>query len=559
MSIMLSEHLPLLSSSLDGIQKLRTLILELAVRGKLVPQDPDDEPGDMVLQRIEQKRAHLEAQGKIRKPAPLPPVKEEERPFELPKGWAWTRLDSTGQYINGLPFKPSDWAKKGRPIIRIQNLSGRNDNFNYTERAVPSEYIVVQGDILVSWSATLDAYLWDREFEGVLNQHIFRVIPSEEISREYLYWLLRAVIREMAGSEKAHGLVMKHINRGPFLSHVVALPPLAEQHRIAAKISELMALCDRLEAEEADGAAAHARLVEVLLGTLTQLSESTSVGVNWQRLVQNFDILFSTESSIEALKQTIFQLAVTGKLVRQNPNDEPAAQVLMRIAEERGESGRADRLRKLKPLASASEVNMPFELPQGWAWARFPEIGNFGRGKSKHRPRNDPALFNPGYYPLIQTGEIARADNFVREYHSKYSEAGLLQSKMWPQGTLCITIAANIANSAILGFDACFPDSVVGFIPSPRIGDARYFLLFMKTARADLLRFAPSTAQKNINLEILESIKVPVPPLAEMKRIVDKVDELMALCDALKADLSESRLRKTRLATTLIEAALEAA
>ena len=277
------------------------------------------------------------------------------------------------------------------------------------------------------------------------------------------------------------------------------------------------------------------------------------------RLPEHLDLIAKAPTGIQKLRGLILELAVRGKLVPQDPNDEPASELLKRISKERARLEAEGACKKSKPMPPISLGNLPFELPHGWAWARFPEVGQFGRGKSKHRPRNDPSLFNPGIYPLVQTGEVARADTIVREYHSKYSEVGLRQSKMWPRGTLCVTIAANIADSAILGFNACFPDSVVGLVPSQLIGDARYFLWFMKTARGELLRFAPSTAQKNINLEILESVRIPLPPCTEMSRIVSKVDELMALIDRLKAGLAESRVRQERLAATLIESALQAA
>ncbi|MCC4118617.1 restriction endonuclease subunit S [Aromatoleum toluclasticum] len=377
---------------------------------------------------------------------------------------------------------------------------------------------------------------------------------SSVLSARYLHAFLSAfkdelLVSRMVGTANV-SLTMAKISDVP-----VPLLPIQGQ----LKIDELMTLCDRLEAEQADADAAHAKLIETLLGTLTQSTDAADLAANWQRLAEHFDTLFTTESSLDALKQTILQLAVMGKLVPQDLKDEPASELLKRIAQERARLEAEGVCKKSKPMPPVDESNVPFALPNGWAWARFPEVGQLGRGKSKHRPRNDPALFNPGIYPLVQTGEVARAGTIVREVHSKYSDVGLSQSKMWPQGTLCITIAANIADSAILGFDACFPDSVVGFVPSELFGDSYYFLWFMKTAREELLKFAPSTAQKNINLEILEAVRIPLPPNAEMQRIVAKVDELMALCDRLKADLGESRNRQERLACTLIESALEAA
>jgi type I restriction enzyme S subunit len=198
------------------------------------------------------------------------------------------------------------------------------------------------------------------------------------------------------------------------------------------------------------------------------------------------------------------------------------------------------------------ETERPFELPPGWAWSRFPDLGEFGRGKSKHRPRNDHLLFAGGQYRLVQTGDVARANGTIKTHTGLYNDVGLAQSKMWPTGTLCITIAANIADSGILGFDACFPDSVVGFIPLEPIPSVRYFEYFMRTAKEHLEKFAPSTAQKNINLGILEQIWIPIPPLAEQRRIVAKVDQLMALVDQLETQLAASRAAAVNLMEAVV-------
>jgi type I restriction enzyme S subunit len=157
---------------------------------------------------------------------------------------------------------------------------------------------------------------------------------------------------------------------------------------------------------------------------------------------------------------------------------------------------------------------------------------------------------------MIQTGDVARSHGLIETYTSKYNDLGLSQSFKWRKGTLCITIAANIADSGVLSFDACFPDSVVGFIPASMFDSARYFEYFVRTAKANLLEFAPATAQKNINLEILTQVLVPLPPLAEQSCIVAKVDELMALCDRLEASLDGAAATRRRLLEALLAGAL---
>ena len=214
------------------------------------------------------------------------------------------------------------------------------------------------------------------------------------------------------------------------------------------------------------------------------------------------------------------------------------------------------KIKREEHLPPVDDTEVPFDLPQGWAWARFLEVGLFGRGKSKHRPRNDPALFEGGTHLFVQTGDVARSKGIIATFTGKYNEVGLAQSAKWPKGTLCITIAANIADSGILSFDACFPDSVVGFIPVSMFPNARYFEYFIRTAKADLLEFAPATAQKNINLGILNAVLIPLPPLAEQHRIVAKVDELMALCDQLEAQLTTTEADSHHLLEAVLHEAL---
>jgi type I restriction enzyme S subunit len=330
------------------------------------------------------------------------------------------------------------------------------------------------------------------------------------------------------------------LNRNVVHKEIVKVPPLAEQKRIVGKVDELMALCDRLEAQQQERETRHAVLARAALARFADAPTPA-----------NLDFLFHSSFSIQPsdLRKSILTLAVQGKLVPQDPNDEPAEVFLGQIAQRLGKSKVRRSTNNGAPITD--EAN-PFELPPGWAWSHFPELGEFGRGKSKHRPRNDRSLFIGGNHPLVQTGDVARANGTIETHTGCYNDVGLAQSKMWPAGTLCITIAANIADSGILGFDACFPDSVVGFIPAQPIQSVRYFEYFMRTAKEHLEQFAPATAQKNINLGILEQVWIPIPPLAEQRRIVAKVEQLMALVDALETQLAASRATAASLLSALV-------
>jgi type I restriction enzyme S subunit len=204
---------------------------------------------------------------------------------------------------------------------------------------------------------------------------------------QFLYWLLKWSIKVLADSDHSHGLVMAHINRGPFLAQPVGLPPLEEQHRIVAKIDELMALCDRLETQQDDANSAHAQLVQALLSSLTQASDATVFAANWQRLAGHFHTLFSTEPSIDALKQTLLQLAVMGKLVPQDANDEPVCEQLKRMNVGKAELVRSGLLKAPKALPEIKQDEIPYPLPRTWQWVRLGDISEFANGdRGKNYP-----------------------------------------------------------------------------------------------------------------------------------------------------------------------------
>lgn len=564
---------------LTGIKKLRELILELAVRGKLVPQDPSDEPASVLLERIAAAKARLVKEGKIKKPKALPEIGEEEKPFELPDRWQWCRLGSLiPQFQNGA----SSRGDSGGIPITVLRLADIKDwkvslvdtrTLSIDARSI-DKYSLEKDDILIirvnGSSDIVGRFIdCDENYNAIYCDHFIRMrFLVKVFDTRYLSLLGSSnIVRSKIADLFISTAGQKTVNQGHISSILLPLPSIAEQQRIVAKVDELMALCDQLDRRSESQLAAHQTLVETLLGSLlqpaaaaegslTDSGDAEELAQNWARLSNHFDTLFTTEVSIDALKQTILQLAVMGKLVPQDPSDEPASALLERIAAEKARLVKEKKIKKEKPLPVICENEKPFELPQGWAWCRLPDLGELARGKSKHRPRNDPKLYVNGTIPLVQTGDVARADGLIESYTAMYNEIGLAQSQLWPKGTLCITIAANIADTGILGFDACFPDSVVGYTPYESSLPVVYFDFFIRTAKENLERFAPSTAQKNINLEILRNILVPCPPTQEFIRIVSRVNDLFAICDQLKSRLQTSQQTQLALAESLVAGAL---
>ncbi|MEY9441691.1 restriction endonuclease subunit S [Bradyrhizobium elkanii] len=386
---------------------------------------------------------------------------------------------------------------------------------------------------------------------GYSTTEIVAIRPFLKLCSEYCALAFRRPDFVSYVERLGRGTKMPRLRTPDAIVAMFPLPPLAEQRRIVTKVDELMALCDRLEAARISREEARDRFAAATFARLNA-RDPEAFQRDARFALHALAALTTRPDQIKAIRQTILNLAVRGKLVPQDESNEPASELLTRIAKEKAQLIKEGKVKRQDPLTEVNLDQSPFELPPGWGWARFPELGTFGRGKSKHRPRNDPALFDGGEHLLIQTGDVARSRGIIETYTGKYNDFGLSQSLKWPKGTLCITIAANIADSGILSFDACFPDSVVGFIPASMFGNARYFEYFVRTAKANLLEFAPATAQKNINLEILTQVLIPLPPLAEQQQIVAKVDKLMALCDRLEASLEITAATRRRLLEALL-------
>jgi len=506
-SVVLSEHLPLLASAPGGIQKLRGLILELAVRGKLVPQDPDDEPEN-------------------RKVGVFSDFFSLEYGDNLPA----PKRTGTGEY----------------PVYGSNGVVGTHD-----------ECRVKAPCIVVGRKGSAGALNLCRENGCWVTDVAYYCIPPSSIDLDFAFVLFHTL-----GLDKLGKGIKPGLSRNEAYSLPVAIPPLAEQHRIVAKVDELMALCDLLEAEQADAASAHTRLVEALLGTLTQSTDATDLAANWQRLAEHFDSLFTTEASIDALKQTVLKLAVMGKLVPQALHDEPASELLKKIAQERTRLEMAGICKKSKAMSVVGKDEHPFEVPDGWTWVLFDEIIN------PQKPIS--------YGVLVPGPEVADGVPFVR-----IADLSITAPPALPEKKIDRKVDAQYSRTRLDGGEILM--GVVGSIGklglAPRswkgANIARAICRIVPTEHVDKLfvlqllqsKFMQSSfvgdtrtlAQPTLNVGLIRSALTPVPPLAEQKRIVAKVDELMALCDHIKADLATARQQQATLADTLIDAALEAA
>ena len=217
---------------------------------------------------------------------------------------------------------------------------------------------------------------------------------------------------------------------------------------------------------------------------------------------------------------------------------------------------------KMKEELAAGGASVPLQksdlsdLPAGWKWVSITKMGEINRGKSKHRPRDDAKLFG-GKYPFIQTGDVKNSNGVITKFNQTYNDIGLQQSQLWPVNTLCITIAANIADTAILGIDACFPDSVVGFIAKEETCSTKFVHYYFKTIKDRLESFAPATAQKNINLAVLRNILIPCPKVREQNQVVDEIERRFSVADEVEKTVNNALKQAQRLRQSILKRAFE--
>ena len=541
MTVRLPNHLNLIATAPAGIQKLRGLILELAVRGKLVAQDPNDEPASELLKRIAQERARLETEGTCKKSKATPLDDNDAPPFQLPTGWELSQLSDLTLVLNGRAYSKDELLSEGVPVLRVGNLFTSN-HWYYSNLQLEDDKYCDQGDLLYSWSASFGPFIWQGP-KVIYHYHIWklRLFDESSLSKEFFYKFLLEKTAEIKAA--GHGVSMIHMTKEKMEKILVPVPPLAEQHHIVAKVDELMALCDRLEAEQTDAGAAHTRLVATLLGTLTQSADAAELAANWQRLAEHFDTLFTTESSLDALKQTILQLAVMGKLVPQDPNDEPV---------ERTFPG----LRALNAIPTVGA-----DVPMKWALCPYRSITSLVTSGSrgwKEWYSDTGAIF-------IRTQNI-KTDNLVLDdvaFVDLPETTEGMRTQVLKDDILITITGANVTKAALIENE--IPRAYVSqhiALTRPRWSAMSRWLhlcfISHGSARGTLERLAYG-AKPGLNLNNIRDLEMPIPPLAEQHRIVAKVDELLALCERLKADLAESRAQQERLAATLIESALQAA
>ena len=545
------------AGSVYGIKKLRELILELAVRGKLVPQDANDEPAGELLNKIDT--------GKLKSIKLQLDINDQEKPFELPRGWEWVNFGSVSEIERGGSPRPIksffttdedglNWIKIGDTDQGGKYITSTNEKIK--KEGLSKTRMVYPGDFLLTNSMSFGRpYI--TKIEGCIHDGWLRISPPEALDKDYLYNLLSSPYVRSVFIAAAAGAVVMNLNADKVRDLLIPVPPIIEQNRIVAKVDELMALCDQIENQHNNAAEAHEKLVTHLLGTLTQPQNAEDFNTQWQRISEHFDTLFTTEASIDVLKKILLQLAVMGKLVPQDPNDEPASELLKRIQAEKAKLIAEGKIKKDIPLAPITEEEKRFDIPQNWEWVKPEEFSiKITDGEHFRPPTEENGVYFLSAKDVREEGVSLDDPLFISEETAKKAlqrcnpEYGdlLIVSRGATVGRMC---KVNIHEKF------CLLGSVILVKPTALVlSDYLSISLKSPSSFSLLINASGSTAQPAIYLKDLKEITLSLPPIEEQHRIVAKVDELMAICDQLKSSLTEANQLQQKLADVVIEQAV---
>ncbi|MER9831367.1 restriction endonuclease subunit S [Mesorhizobium sp. M0134] len=530
----LLAHYERIADAPDAIARLRRFILELAVRGKLVPQDASDESTSTALRRI---KAHGLLDGA----------------FPLPASWAWIDVATVADTRLG---KMLDKAKnKGLPRPYLRNINVRWFDFDLSdllempfEDSELSEFTLRRGDVLICEGGEPGrAAVWDDRAQGIYFQKaIHRVRFAPLVDSVFFVYVLKASADDGRLAESFTGTGIKHFTGRGLNAYAVPLPPLAEQRRIVGKVDELMGLCDRLEAARGSRERMRDRLAAASIARLNA-PDSETFQADARFALDALPALTTRPDQIRQVRQTILNLAVRGKLVAQDAKDEPASDLLKRIAKEKARLVKAGEIRKSHPLPPISKDELPFDLPGGWAWTRLGDLVHLVSGQHLQPPEysEDPTVGLP---------YITGPSDFASE-GLQITRFALVRKAVAKKGQLLLTVkGSGVGKTTICDIPEVAISRQLMALTAIEWDDR--FLLLITHRLAERLREEARSLIPGISREDVDEFVFPLPPLAEQHRIVATVDALMALCDRLEASLTTTAATRRRLLDALLAEAL---
>jgi len=530
---LLFEHFASLATAPDGIARLRELILQLAVQGKLGTQDVGDEPASVLLERITKTKERSVNGGKIKREKPIEP--KCELAYRLPKAWICTPLGAitSFEYGKSLPkIKREDSGKV--PVF------GSNGIVGYHSEAItkgPSLIIGRKGSVGAIQITNVPCHPIDTAYF---------IDNFENLDQFFLFYLLTSL--KLASLDKSTAI--PGLNRNDAYNLLIGLPPLAEQHRIVAKVDRLMALCDELEARQQKERAGCLKLGTASLAGLQNADSPEEFGRQWAQVCDAFDLILDCPENVAVLRQTILQLAVQGRLVQQEPGDEPSTKLVEKIRKEKERLVNDGKIKREKSLDPLDRTTISYKIPESWSHEYLNDICELVVDPDHNMPKAvETGVKFISSKDLNDEGIINFSRNIKLISEEDYSR---LAKKFQPKrgDILFARIGARIGKPCIVDSDERFMISYSCCVIRPLFVDIKYVNYFLKEASFLAIAYQKTVGVgvPDLGMKMIKQFVVPLPPLAEQHRIVAKVDALMALCDALESQLKERAGVQGRLA-----------
>lgn len=469
-------------------QDLKNSILQLAIQGKLVEQREEEGTAKELLEKIEAEKERLIKEKKIKKEKPLPEITEDEIPFDIPESWEWVRMGNVVDFINGRAYKKEELLDQGKyRVLRVGNFF-TNNSWYYSNMELEDSKYCNNGDLLYAWSASFGPKIWDGD-KTIFHYHIWKVnFDGQLFYRDYLYWFLLQDVNIIKKSTT--GSTMVHVSMINMKPRLIPIPPLAEQKRIVEKIEELMPYVDQYDK------------------AYTEVEE----------LNKKFP---------EDMQKSILQYAIQGKLVEQREEEGTAEELYQIIQAEKEKLIKEGKIKKSKPLPEITEEEIPFDIPENWKWVRLADIFDIN-------PRNNVSdEISVSFIPmaLIEDGYVSqftyevKAWGDVKKGYTHFQDGDIVMAKITPCfQNLKSALMINLENGVGAG------TTELHVLRSHSNICREFFMWFIKSPNfvSTCVKNMTGTAgQKRVPTDVLKNYAVPLPPLTEQKRIVEKIEELM--------------------------------
>lgn len=481
-------------------QELKSSILQLAVQGKLVEQRPEEGTGEELYQQIQAEKQKLIKEGRIKKEKPLPEISDDEIPFDIPESWIWVRLGDCSSYsqrkekVNASAITPDMWS------LDLEDIEKETGRIVYrcttSERTIAGDKLCFhKGQVLYSKLRPYLKKVLVAPDDGICSSEMVPFTPYGNIDSQFLVYVLTCPHVDYVINSVSYGVKMPRVGTETMTNLLIPLPPLAEQKRIVAKIEELLPLIDRYEQA-------------------------------WSKL-EDFNKRFPVD-----MQKSILQMAIQGKLVPQLPEEGTGEDLFQQIQAEKQRLIKAGTIKKEKQLSGITEDGIPFDIPESWKWVRFSDVLDVRDGT------HDTPKYVTSGIPLVTSKNLVdgKIDFDTTKLISQEDAQAINLRSAVDDGDILFAMIGTIGNPVLVKKDRefCIKNMALFKAINKDLFDMKYLLLFLQNEQHVMKKKASGGVQSFVSLKFLRNYLLPLPPLAEQKRIVEKLEQLLPLCERLK-------------------------